>query len=115
MVTVMSEGRPISTPCRIVMRFSPGRSIRAARNWAAHKAIVKALTEIDDFNAVLGSKFDDEDYHTVGGLILHHLGHVPKRQESIDIDGLRFQVLRADRRRLYTLSVRHLSDEEKTG
>ena len=76
---------------------------------------VKALTEIDDFNAVLGSKFDDEDYHTVGGLILHHLGHVPKRQESIDIDGLRFQVLRADRRRLYTLSVRPLSDEEKTG
>ncbi len=76
---------------------------------------VKALTEIDDFNAVLGIKFDDEDYHTVGGLILHHLGHVPKRQESIDIDGLRFQVLRADRRRLYTLSVRHLSDEEKTG
>ena len=76
---------------------------------------VKALTEIDDFNAVLGTNFDDEDYHTVGGLILHHLGHVPKRQESIDIDGLRFQVLRADRRRLYTLSVRHLSDEEKTG
>ena len=76
---------------------------------------VKALTEIDDFNAVLGTNFDDEDYHTVGGLILHHLGHVPKRQESIDIDGLRFQVLRADRRRLYTLSVRPLSDEEKTG
>lgn len=76
---------------------------------------VKALTEIDDFNAVLGTNFDDEDYHTVGGLILHHLGHVPKRQESIDIDGLRFQVLRADRRRLYTLSVRPLSDEEKAG
>ena len=42
---------------------------------------------------------------TVGGLVLRQLGRVPKRNEVIDIDGLRFQVLRADSRRLYTLLV----------
>jgi magnesium and cobalt transporter len=36
---------------------------------------------------------------------LRHLGRVPKRNEVVDIDGVRFQVLRADSRRLYTLLV----------
>ena len=33
------------------------------------------------------------------------LGRLPKRNEVVDIDGVRFQVLRADSRRLYTLLV----------
>ena len=66
---------------------------------------VKAQTAIDDFNAALGTQFSDEEYKTVGGLILHQLGRVPKRNEAIELDGLRFQVLRADSRRLYTLFV----------
>jgi len=66
---------------------------------------VKARTEIDDFNAAFGTKFSDEEFDTVGGLVLRHLGRVPKRNEVMDIDGTRFQVLRADSRRLYTLLV----------
>ncbi|OQA33623.1 MAG: Magnesium and cobalt efflux protein CorC [Betaproteobacteria bacterium ADurb.Bin341] len=66
---------------------------------------VKARTEIEDFNLAFASRFSDEEFDTVGGLILRHLGRVPKRNESIDIDGIRFQVLRADSRRLYTLLV----------
>jgi magnesium and cobalt transporter len=66
---------------------------------------VKAQTEIGDFNAALGVDFSDEDCNTVGGLILLQLGRVPKRNETLDIEGLRFQVLRADSRRLYTLLV----------
>ena len=66
---------------------------------------VKAQTEIDDFNASLGTRFSDEDANTVGGLLLNHLGRVPKRNEMLVIDGVRFQVLRADNRRLYTLLV----------
>ena len=45
------------------------------------------------------------DWDTVGGLVLRHLGRVPKRNEVVEIEGLRFQVLRADSRRLYTLLV----------
>ena len=58
---------------------------------------------IADFNATLGTDFSDEECHTVGGLILNHLRRVPARNEIIELEGVRFQVLRADSRRLYTL------------
>ncbi len=66
---------------------------------------VKARTEIEDFNTAFSTHFSDGEFDTVGGLILRHLGRVPKRNEMMDIDGVRFQVLRADSRRLYTLLV----------
>lgn len=66
---------------------------------------VKARTEIDDFNAVFGTNFSSEEYDTISGLILRRLGRVPKRNEIVEIEGLRFNVLRADSRRLYTLIV----------
>ena len=66
---------------------------------------VKALAQIADFNAAFGTTFSDEDYDTVGGLVIAHLGRLPKRGESITLDGLRIQVLRADSRRVYTLTV----------
>ncbi len=73
---------------------------------------VKAQTEIADFNAALGTHFSDAECNTVGGLILQHLGRVPKRNETIDVDGLRFHVLRADSRRLYTLLVGSVQDAD---
>lgn len=66
---------------------------------------VKARTEIEDFNAAFSTSFSDQEFDTVGGLVLRHLGRVPKRNETLEIDGVRFQVLRADSRRLYTLLV----------
>jgi magnesium and cobalt transporter len=69
---------------------------------------VKAQTEIDTFNTALEVKFSDEECDTVGGLVLQQLGRVPKRNEVVDINGLQFQVLRADSRRLYTLLVTRL-------
>lgn len=73
---------------------------------------VKAQTTIEDFNAALGTHFSDAECDTVGGLILNHLGRVPRRKEIIDLEGIRFHVLRADRRRLYTLFASHLKDED---
>ncbi|MGE5386287.1 MAG: HlyC/CorC family transporter [Betaproteobacteria bacterium] len=66
---------------------------------------VKARTEIEDFNLAFGTTFSDEEFDTVGGLVLRHLGRIPKRNEVVEIEGTRFQVLRADSRRLYTLLV----------
>ena len=66
---------------------------------------IKAQTSIEDFNAHFGSTFDTDECNTVGGLMLNHLGRVPRRKEEITLDGLHFVVLRADRRRLYTLLV----------
>jgi magnesium and cobalt transporter len=66
---------------------------------------VKALAQITDLNAALGASLPDEAADTVGGLVIAQLGRLPKRGETLAIDGLRFQVLRADSRRVYTLLV----------
>ncbi|MDR3300407.1 MAG: CBS domain-containing protein [Candidatus Accumulibacter sp.] len=76
---------------------------------------VKAQTAIADFNAEFGTDFGDEDCDTVGGLLLNHLGRVPQRKEEVDLGGLRFVVLRADRRRLYTLLVTRLPTPNALG
>ncbi len=66
---------------------------------------VKAATEIGDFNEAFGTRFSDEDCDTIGGLVIRQLGRLPKRNEVVTLDGLRFQVLRADSRRIHTLLV----------
>ncbi len=66
---------------------------------------VKAATEIADFNAAMDTEFSDEDYDTFGGLVLNKFGRLPKRGETIEFDGLKVQVLRADSRRVHTLVV----------
>lgn len=74
---------------------------------------VKAQTPIEDFNEALDVEFSDHDCNTVGGLILNHLGRVPQRKEAIELKNLRFRVLRADSRKLYTLLVSKLSPDDK--
>lgn len=66
---------------------------------------VKAITEIADFNEVFGTDYDDEEFDTVGGLVLKRFGHIPKRGEQISFDNLSFKVLRADSRRMHLLQV----------
>ena len=66
---------------------------------------VKAVTEIADFNAHFGSAFSDEDHDTIGGLVTSRFGRLPKRGESIAIDGYGFQILRADSRKIHALLV----------
>jgi magnesium and cobalt transporter len=66
---------------------------------------VKAVTEIGDFNNYFGSNFSDEDYDTVGGLVVGRFGRLPKRGESIVLEGYAFQVLRADSRKVHSLLV----------
>jgi magnesium and cobalt transporter len=69
---------------------------------------VKALTQIADFNSAFGTHLSDEAADTIGGYLIKHLGRLPKRGESVVMEGLRFQVLRADSRRVYTLLVDRL-------
>ena len=64
---------------------------------------VRALTRIEDFNEQFGTVFDDEEYGTIGGLVIHSLGRLPRRDESVTLEGIRFTVLKADRRRVFTL------------
>lgn len=72
---------------------------------------IKALTEIADFNEVLGVEFSDEEFSTIGGLVVSKFGRLPKRGESIIFDGLKFTVLRADSRRVHSLLLEKLPQE----
>ncbi len=69
---------------------------------------VKAQTEIAGFNDIVGASFSDAEFDTVGGLVINAFGRLPKRGESVEIEGFRFKVLRADSRRLHTLVVEKL-------
>ncbi len=72
------------------------------------KYVVAALTRIDEFNEFFSTELSDADYDTVGGLVMHELGRLPRRGEQLDFAGLRFKVLRGDRRRLHTIEVTRL-------
>jgi len=76
---------------------------------------VKAGTEIEDFNEAFSTTFSDAEYDTVGGLLIRKLGRLPKRNEIVDLEGLRFQILRADSRRVHSLLVERLPDAEAVG
>ncbi len=74
---------------------------------------VKAVTEIGDFNNHFGTNFADDDYDTVGGLVVKHFGRLPKRGDVISIDGYGFQVVRSDSRKVHSLLVEKPQAEAK--
>ncbi len=73
---------------------------------------VRALTPIDEFNEALGTNFSDEDFDTIGGLLMQHIGHMPKPGETATIDDCQFRVLSADSRRLHLLQVSMAASEQ---
>jgi magnesium and cobalt transporter len=66
---------------------------------------VLGLTRIEDFNEYFSVDLSDEEYETVGGLVMHELGRLPRRGETLAFGGFRFRVLRCDRRRIHALEV----------
>jgi magnesium and cobalt transporter len=80
------------------------------RREAERQFTVHALARIEDFNEFFGTQFSDEEFDTIGGLVMHQFGRLPKRGETVTIDGFEFKVLRADRRRIDLLRVMSPSD-----
>ncbi|NWL79107.1 magnesium/cobalt efflux protein [Pseudomonas taiwanensis] len=71
--------------------------------------IVKALTPVDAFNEFFETDFSEDDFDTVGGLVMGAFGHLPKRNETTEIGEFRFRVLNADSRRIHLLRLSPLS------
>ncbi len=76
---------------------------------------VRALTRIDDFNDYFACELTDDDYDTVGGLVMHELGRLPRRGELLHFDGFEFRVIKADRRRIDSLQVQRATEEAQAG
>jgi magnesium and cobalt transporter len=75
------------------------------RKEADRQFVVFAHARVDEFNRYFGTRFSDEEYDTIGGLVMHQFGRLPRRGEAVTMDGLEFRVLRADRRRIDQLRV----------
>ena len=75
------------------------------------KFIVKAITPLDDFNEHFETRFNEDEFDTIGGVVVNAFGHLPKRGETIDIDGFRFHILRADNRRVHLLQMTRVPAE----
>ncbi|MFW1676627.1 HlyC/CorC family transporter [Pontibacter sp. JAM-7] len=67
--------------------------------------IVKALTPIEDFNSYFDTGLPDDQFDTIGGLVTQHFSRLPKKDESVEVDGFIFKVLSADNRRIRLLQV----------
>ena len=67
--------------------------------------IVKALTPVDEFNEYFGTQFSDQEFITLGGLVLQQIGHIPERGETINIGPFLVTVLNADSRQIKLLKV----------
>jgi magnesium and cobalt transporter len=73
---------------------------------------VKALTPIEDFNEYFGTTFSDEEFDTIGGLVTAQLGRLPKRGETVLLENMSFQIIRADNRRLHLMKVTLLNNPD---
>lgn len=69
------------------------------------KFVVQALTPIEEFNQTLGTDFSDEDFDTIGGLLMQHIGHMPTSGEVAVIEGCQFRIILADSRQIHTMQV----------
>ena len=67
--------------------------------------VVKALMPVEDFNAEFDTAFDEDEFDTVGGIVVKAFGYLPERGEELTLGDLRFSVLRADRRRVHLFRV----------
>lgn len=67
--------------------------------------IVKALTPIDDFNEHFDSDLDNADFDTIGGILTQAFGHMPARNEVVDLKGFRFRILYADNRQIHLIRL----------
>ena len=72
--------------------------------------VVDALTPIDDFNDRFGAEFDDDEYDTIGGLIVDAIGHLPEAGEELTIGRFTFRVSGADARRVHAFHVSVIGD-----
>lgn len=74
--------------------------------------ILKALTPIEEFNEFFDTEFSDDEFDTIGGLLMKAFGHMPSRNESVDVGDFTFRVLYSDSRKIHLLRAT-LNREEK--
>jgi magnesium and cobalt transporter len=73
---------------------------------SSNEYTVKALTPIDEFDEYFSTQLATDEYDTIGGFIVSQLEHMPKKGESLVVDNMKFEVIRADSRRVHLLKLK---------
>jgi magnesium and cobalt transporter len=68
--------------------------------------VVKAITPIDEFNSKFGTDISDDQFDTIGGVITHKIGKIPKEGVKVDFKGYKFHILSSDGRRIQSMEVK---------
>ena len=80
------------------------------REQGPNKFIIDALTPVEDFNEHFNTEFSDEEFDTIGGLVIHEFGHLPKVGELVALGDFTFTVKQADKRKVTLLEATLLAD-----
>ncbi len=67
---------------------------------------------IDDFNEEFGTELEQEDFHTMAGLVFGELGRAPEVGDAVRSDGLQLSVLEVEGSRIMKLEVEFGVDDE---
>jgi len=68
--------------------------------------VVSGETEVEEIEKLFDLELAEENYLTVGGLLTHHLGRLPKQGEHFQIKGLSIEILEVDQKRIKKLRIR---------
>lgn len=75
---------------------------------SGNEYIIKALTPIEEFNKYFSAELSEENFDTIGGILMQEFGHIPKRNEVAVLDDYQFRVLYADNRQIHLLRLTKL-------
>lgn len=73
-----------------------------------HEFMIKALMPIDEFDDFFSTQLATDEYDTIGGFIVSQLEHMPKKGESLSVDEMKFEIVKADNRRIHLIKLKML-------
>jgi magnesium and cobalt transporter len=68
--------------------------------------MIKALMPIEEFDDYFSTALATDEYDTIGGFLVSQLEHMPKKGESLVIENMRFEIIRADNRRVHLIKLK---------
>lgn len=85
--------------------YDDGSELDYVHRLSARDYMVKALMPIETFNETFQAQLPDDEFDTLGGLVLNAFGRLPRRNETLELQGFQFRVLSTDRRRIHLLRL----------
>ncbi|MFI3255941.1 MAG: transporter associated domain-containing protein [Psittacicella sp.] len=73
---------------------------------STHSYLVRSIMDLDDFNDAFKTSFKEDDVNTIGGYLVQQFGYLPKKDEYIVLNGIKFQVFQRDNKRIIQIRLK---------